>query len=34
MEQWLEDQQEMRPEFFASIDQGQTDLAAGRVREE
>jgi hypothetical protein len=30
--QWLEDQQEMTPEFLASIERGNADLAAGRVR--
>ena len=34
LEQWLEDQQEMTPEFLASIQRGKADLAAGRVREE
>ena len=34
LEQWLEDQQEMTPEFLASIERGKADLAAGRVREE
>jgi len=34
LEQWLEDQQAMTPEFLASIERGQADLAAGRVREE
>jgi hypothetical protein len=32
LEQWLEDQQEMAPEFLASIERGKADLAAGRVR--
>jgi predicted outer membrane protein len=32
LEQWLEDQQEMTPEFLASIERGKADLAAGRVR--
>ena len=34
LEQWLEDQQEMTPEFLASIERGNSDLAAGRVRKE
>jgi hypothetical protein len=34
LEQWLEDQQTMTPEFLASIERGKADLAAGRVREE
>jgi hypothetical protein len=34
LEQWLEDQREMTPEFLASIERGKADLAAGRVREE
>ncbi len=34
LEQWLEDQQEMTPEFLASIKRGHADLAAGRVRKE
>jgi predicted outer membrane protein len=34
LEQWLEDQQEMTPEFLASIERGKADLAAGRVRKE
>jgi hypothetical protein len=33
LEQWLEDQQTMTPDFLASIDRGKADLAAGRVRE-
>jgi hypothetical protein len=32
LEQWLEDQREMSPEFVASIERGKADLAAGRVR--
>ena len=32
LEQRLEDQQEMTPEFLASIERGKADLAAGRVR--
>lgn len=32
LEQWLEDQQEMTPEFLASIERGKADLAAGRSR--
>ena len=31
-EQWLEDQQEITPEFLASIDRGKADLAEGRAR--
>lgn len=34
LEQWLEDQQEMTPQFLASIERGKADLAAGRIREE
>jgi len=34
LEQWLEDQMEMTPEFLASIERGKADFAAGRVREE
>ena len=34
LEQWLEDQQEMTPEFLASIKRGKADIAAGRVRTE
>jgi hypothetical protein len=34
LEQWLEDQQTMTPEFLASIERGRGDLAEGRVREE
>ena len=34
LEQWLEDQREMTPEFVASIEQGKSDLAAGRTRTE
>ena len=30
LEQWLEDQQEMCPEFLASIERGKADLAEGR----
>ena len=30
LEQWLEDQQTMTPDFLASIDRGKADLAAGR----
>jgi hypothetical protein len=32
LEQWLEDQREMTPEFLASIERGKADLAAGRAR--
>jgi hypothetical protein len=32
LEQWLEDQLEMTPEFLASIERGKADIAAGRVR--
>lgn len=32
LEQWIEDQSEMTPEFLASIERGKADLAAGRVR--
>ncbi len=32
LEQWIEDQREMTPEFLASIERGKADLAAGRVR--
>ncbi len=31
LEQWLEDQREMTPEFLASIERGKADLAAGRA---
>jgi hypothetical protein len=34
LEQWLEDQREMAPEFLASIERGKSDLAAGRSRTE
>jgi hypothetical protein len=34
LEQWLEDQQEMTPEFIASIERGKADIVAGRVRRE
>jgi hypothetical protein len=34
LEQWLEDQREMTPEFLASIERGKADLAAGRTRVE
>ena len=30
LEQWLEDQREMTPEFLASIERGKADLAARR----
>ena len=32
LEQWLEDQRELSPEFVASIERGKADLAAGRSR--
>jgi hypothetical protein len=32
LEQWIEDQQEMTPEFLASIERGKADLAEGRTR--
>jgi len=32
LEQWLEDQLEMTPEFMASIERGKGDLDAGRSR--
>ena len=32
LEQWLEDQRGMTPEFLASIERGKADLAAGRHR--
>jgi hypothetical protein len=32
LEQWLEDQMEVRPEFAASIERGKAGLAAGRSR--
>lgn len=32
LEQWLEDQRPMTPEFLASIESGKADLAAGRHR--
>ena len=32
LEQWLEDQMEMTPEFEASVGRGKDDLAAGRSR--
>lgn len=32
LEQWLEDQREMTPEFLASIERGKADLAEGRAR--
>ena len=31
LEQWLEDQRELSPEFIASIERGKADIAAGRV---
>lgn len=32
LEQWLEDQREMTPEFLASIERGKADLADGHTR--
>ncbi len=32
LEQWIEDQREMTPEFLASIERGKADLAEGRSR--
>jgi hypothetical protein len=32
LEQWLEDQMEMTPDFEASIERGKADLSAGRSR--
>jgi len=32
LEQWLEDQRELSPEFVASIERGKGDIAAGRAR--
>lgn len=32
LEQWIEDQREMTPEFLASIERGKADLDAGRTR--
>jgi DNA-binding transcriptional regulator YdaS (Cro superfamily) len=32
LEQWIEDQRQMTPEFAASIERGKADLAAGRTR--
>ena len=32
LEQWLEDQRELSPEFVASIERGKADIAAGRAR--
>ena len=32
LEQWLEDQREMTPEFLAAIERGKADLAEGRHR--
>ena len=32
LDKWLEDQQEMTPDFLVSIERGNADLAAGRVR--
>jgi hypothetical protein len=32
LEQWLEDQRELSPEFVASIERGKGDIADGRTR--
>lgn len=32
LEQWLEDQRQMTPEFLASIESGKADLAGGNYR--
>lgn len=32
LEQWLEDQRGMTPEFLASMERGKADLAEGRHR--
>ena len=32
LEQWLEDQRELSPEFAASIERGKEDVAARRTR--
>jgi len=32
LEQWLEDQRELSPEFVASVERGKADIAAGRAR--
>jgi hypothetical protein len=32
LEQWLEDQRELSPEFVASIERGKGDIAGGRTR--
>ena len=32
LEQWLEDQRQMTPEFLASIERGKADLVDGRHR--
>lgn len=32
LEQWLEDQQQMTPEFRQSIERGKADIAVGRTR--
>jgi hypothetical protein len=32
LEQWLEDQRELSPEFIASIERGKADIAVGRTR--
>ena len=32
LEQWLEDQQQMTPEFLQSIERGKADIAAGNSR--
>ena len=31
LEQWIEDQREITPEFLASIERGNADLAEGRT---
>jgi len=32
VEQWLEDQRQLSPDFVASIERGKADIAAGRAR--
>ena len=32
LEQWIEDQRAMTPEFLSSIERGKSDLAEGRTR--
>jgi hypothetical protein len=32
LEQWLEDQMEMTPDFEDSIERGRADISAGRLR--